>query len=290
VVALAVQLRLPGLRTRLGGAGAPPRNVIRGDAVRLVGLVGMLSHAGSAVVGLGMLLWLNGSLPMVPPPPALWNTESPAGWWPTVTIFASLLWLPAYLALLFGQRTVARLLAVVALGTGMVVSVLRFEPDAPFVFSDLAFLAFTALPVLALVAFHRDAPRVRPGPWLIALAVTVAVEASSLLTWPADPGTFPILDWPATVSVMLVAAALVHFAMPGRTPAWSLALALLGAVAFGLRLLTLMDYAHAASIWQRDTLIVFGLVEIGAVAAVTVPLAILADRALRRLPAVSSAA
>jgi hypothetical protein len=172
----------------------------------------------------------------------------------------------------------------------LVANLLRFDPGAPFALSDLAFDAFAAVPVLALVAFHRDAPPVRPGPWLIALVIAVAIEASFLLTWPADPGRIPSLDWPATISVMLVIAAVVHFALPGRSPAWSLALALLGTAAFGLRLLTLIDYARASPYPERDTVIVLGLIEIGAVAAVTVPLAILADRALRRLPATSDAA
>src|SRR5262249_50882971 len=45
VVGLAVRLRLPGWRLRFGGRGAPPRNVVWGDAVRLVALIGLLGHA-----------------------------------------------------------------------------------------------------------------------------------------------------------------------------------------------------------------------------------------------------
>jgi hypothetical protein len=284
VVTLAVRLRLPGLRLRLGGTGAPPRNVVWGDAVRLVALIGLLSHAASATVGLGLTLWASGQLPTLPPPPVEWHTALPAQWWQSVTVVDHLLWLPAYLALLFGQRSLGRILAVLALSVVVLGNLLRFDARAPFVLSDVVFLAFAALPVLALVAFHRDAPPVRAWPWLVALPVAVAVEAASLFAQPADLRIFPLLDWPATTCVMLVTAALVQLALPRRAPSWSLALALLGATVLGLRVLTLMEYAHAAPEGQRTTLAALGLVEATAVIAVTVPLAILAARALRRLP------
>src|SRR5215813_13166298 len=60
VVALAIQLRLPGLRRRLGGAGASPRNVTWSEAIRLVALIGLLSHAAFAVIDLGTMLWIKG--------------------------------------------------------------------------------------------------------------------------------------------------------------------------------------------------------------------------------------
>jgi hypothetical protein len=285
VVALAVRLRLPGLRTRLGGVGAPPRNVVWGDAVRLVALIGLLSHAASATVGLGMTLWASGQLPAFPPPPAEWHAAPPAPWWQSVTIVDHLLWLPAYLALLFGQRLVCRILAILALSVVVLANLLRFDASAPFVLSDMAFFAFAALPVLALVAFHRDAPPVRAWPWLVALPVAVAVEAAPLLTQPADLRIFPLLDWPAAGCAMLVTAALVHLALPRRAASWSLALALLGAAVFGLRVMTMMEYARAALEAQRTTLAVLGMVEAAAVAVVTVPLVILAVHDLRRLSA-----
>jgi hypothetical protein len=264
--------------------------VLWGNAVRLVAVVGLLSHAASATVGLGVMLWVGGRLPIAPPPPAEWHTALPTGWWPSVTVVAHLLWLPAYLALLFGHRLVAQLLAVLALGAVVLANLHKFDTGAPFVLSDLVFLAFAALPVLALVAFHREAPRVRARPWLIALPVAALVELGFLLAQPIDLRRFPLLDWPATTCVMLVAAALVHLALPRRAPSWSLALALLGVAVFTLREMTLMEYVHAAPESQRATLTTLGLLEVAAVAAVTVPLAILAARALRRLPAASSPA
>jgi hypothetical protein len=83
---------------------------------------------------------------------------------------------------------------------------------------------------------------------------------------------------------MLVTAALVHMALPRRAPSWSLALTLLGAAVLGLRVVTTVEYGHAAPDAQRTTLAVLGLVEAAAVLAVTLPLTILAARALRRLP------
>jgi hypothetical protein len=285
VVSLAVRLRLPGLRLRLGGAGAPPRNVVWGDAIRLVALIGLLSHAASATVGLGLTLWASGQLPALPPPPTEWHAAQPAEWWQSVTVVDHLLWLPAYLALLLGQRMACRILAVLALSVVVLGNLLRFDAGAPFVVNDLVFLGLAALPVLALAAFHRDAPPVRWPPWLIALPVAVAAEAAAFLAQPADPRIMPLLDWPAMICLVLVVAALVHLAWPRRAAAWSLALALLGAIVFGLRGTTMMEYAHAAPDAQQATLTALALVEAAAVAAVTVPLALLAARDLRRLPA-----
>src|SRR5215469_6951437 len=69
VVALAVRLRLPGVRLRLGTPGAPPRYAASGEAVRRAVLALILVHAVFAMVGLGTMLWLRGMVPWVPRAP-----------------------------------------------------------------------------------------------------------------------------------------------------------------------------------------------------------------------------
>jgi len=81
-------------------------------------------------------------------------------------------------------------------------------------------------------------------------------------------------------TVLLVPAALAYLlgvlVRPGyRGSPWSLAFALLAPAVLGLRLLTLPVLPHAA--------VGVGLAEAGALAAICVPMAALAARALRRL-------
>jgi hypothetical protein len=120
--------------------------------------------------------------------------------------------------------------------------------------------------------------------------VAIALEVTMLVTQPDYLEALPLMDWPATMCVALVTAALVHLARPRRAPAWTLALALVGVAVFGLRVMTMMVYANAAPDMQRGTLIILGPIEAAAVAAVTLPLAILAVRSLRSLPAAPSPA
>src|SRR5262249_44066279 len=72
VVALAVRLRLPELRLRLGVPGAPPRYAASSAGVRRAALALVLLHASFATVGLGTLLWLRGNVPWVPRAGAEW--------------------------------------------------------------------------------------------------------------------------------------------------------------------------------------------------------------------------
>lgn len=283
VAALAVRLRVPGWRMRLGGTGAPPRNVVWGDAVRLAALIGLLGSATSVTGSLTNLLWLTGRAPWLPAPipEADYVLHTPS--FRAATI-ASLIWLPAYLALLFGQRRVCQLLAVLAIVTAGAALVL--DHLQPLTISTIAYAMFDVALVLALLAFHRDAPPPRRRPWLLALAIGITVQAGLPLTQPTDPHTFPLLDWPAICCLALVIAATTHLAgWKRRTPSWSLALALLAAAILSLRTLTLTDYVHAAPDAQRSTLLTLGILETGAVLAVAVTLATLANRALRRLPA-----
>jgi hypothetical protein len=107
VAALAIRLRIPGLRLRLGGTGAPPRNVIWGDAVRLVALVQLLVKAAWAVIGIGTMLWLSGQIPGPPVPrPQMLALHL----WDRLSFLAGLVWLPVYLALVIGHRRAGQLL------------------------------------------------------------------------------------------------------------------------------------------------------------------------------------
>ena len=270
VVALA-------LRLRLGGTEAPPRAFAWGEAVRLVALVGLMVNAVTATVGGGVMLWVAGQLPWLPSPPegtglAVWH-------------LAGLLWIPAFAALLFHHRQAAQLLALGALVPAAAVSAVELAGGAaPFTVATWFALLTEVLLVLALGAFHRDAPPAPRRPWLIAYAVGVAVMPPVVFL--AQPiGGQLLLDWAGICSIAAVVAAVAYLAMPGRrSPAWSLALALVAAIVLAQRILTLLDYRMFADGPERSTLTVLGVVETVAVLAATAVLAALAARTMRELP------
>jgi hypothetical protein len=279
------------VRLRLGAAGAPPRYVAWGEAVRLVALMGLLVRAAAATIHAGSTLWLAGRLGGLPAPPADWAPSLAPSAWHTVSTVAGLLWLPAYVGLLLGHRRAAQLLAFFALLPAAVaaisVTVDLVAGTAPLVITTWANLLLSALLVLALAAFHRDAPPVRRRPWLVALALGIAVLLGlSLLARPTNP--WVLLDWPGLYCLALLSAAVAHLAGPtlgrrGRAPSWSLALALLALTVFGLRVVTLLDYIGVTPGGQRSALLALGAMEALAVLAVGIPLARLAADMLRRL-------
>jgi hypothetical protein len=107
----------------------------------------------------------------------------------------------------------------------------------------------------------------------------VATGFVALTARPAE-AFLALLDRAGVYSVLLVAAAVPYLLVVAVRPAlrgspWSLAFALLASAVLGLRLVTLPDLPPAA--------VGLGLAEALALAAVCVPSAALARRALRRL-------
>lgn len=256
------------VRLRLGVVGTSPRYRAWGEAVRLVALVGLLVHAVNALAGLGSLLLLPERFPTL----AVSNQ--------TVAVWAllGLAWVAAYLALVGGYWRAARLLAVLSLVPALInVGVGVATTGADHLATRAVELAVVAMPVLALAAFHREAPPIRPRAWLIALPVG-AVLVTAVLLVTQFPGGEVFLDWPGLACVAVIAAALVH-----RRGSWAAAIALLGGAALVLRAVTLLDYLGNAT--GQHVLIAAAVVEVAAVSLVGVPLAVRAMRTLHKLPA-----
>ena len=242
-------------RLYLGGAGAPRRYFAWGQATRWAVLVVLLEHAVRALAGFVFLAWAHRQLGWLPAPPArVLATQSDTGLWPTVWYAVGYAWIVAYLALVLGYRRTAQAIAVLAIapdliylvqsqfGIGQVPRLVPWAigPWAMWVLIDL-------VPVLAMAAFHRDAPPVTRRPWLLALPITFLLVAVPLLaveftghdSWvPGAPGLFCIL----------VAAACLAHAPQARSRAtagvWSLTLILLAADTALLRLFTLGIYPN----------------------------------------------
>ncbi len=292
VAALAVRLRLAGV-------GAPPDCFAWGEAVRRVALIGLLAQAMWAPLEVGFSLWSVGKIPWLPAPPADSPFHVPPSMWQVAWGLVGLVWVAAYLALVFGYRRAGQVLAVLAfvpwaadriiatVGHASRLGAPAFE--FALIWSDLL---ITALPLLALAAFHRDAPPVPRRPWLVALGVGIALHIALAFLMLPPPMHEPalwmmVLDPPGVWSIALVAAAVVHLTRLalGRTaltPTWPLALALLAPAVLAARVLTLLPYAFSSQFVPRSMLPV-GILEAVAVLAVGIALAVLAAQALRRL-------
>ena len=242
-------------RLYLGGAGAPRRYFAWGQATRWAVLVVLLEHAVRALAGIVFLAWAHRQLGWLPPPPARVLAAQPAtGIWPTVWYAVGYAWIVAFLALVLGYRRTAKVTAVLAIapdliylvqsqfGIGQVPRLVPWAigPWSMWVLIDL-------VPVLALAAFHSDAPPVTPRPWLLALPATFVLVAVPLLAvefaghdgWlPGAPGLFCVL----------VAVACLAHTPQARSRAtsglWSLTLMLLAADTGLLRIFTLGVYPN----------------------------------------------
>jgi hypothetical protein len=305
VAALAV-------RVRLGGAGAPPRFVVWGDAVRLVALLALLGQAAASFAGLWFVLRVHGVLgaPLFDPgfdydamygPPG-----SPARIWYVAQIVLGLAWIAAFLALVHDFRRAARvlvLLAAIPPAVELIRAVVAAAGSSAWegvLIHSFPQALFTAVAVLALIAgFHRDAPAVRPRPWLIALAagaagiLVVALPVIGSMTTPGEPTTATLIVVQLVMdaglySTLLIAAGLtyagVHVLAPHRrTPSWPLALAILAVPVFVARFGTLPAYDMISADYPAVFLVARG--QTAGLVLVGMALLAMAGQALRSLPA-----
>lgn len=289
VVGLAVRLRL-------GVAGASPRSVAWGQALRLVALMGLLVNAAAVTIDAGTRLWLSGRLGWLTAPPAEWVPATPTGTLRALWDLAGLLWLPAFVGVLLGQVRAGRMLAALAVLADAVAAVSATVDLAagatPLLLTIWSHLLVDALVVLGLAAFHRDAPPVTRRPWLIAFAVGIAVLLGLYVALRAASPSI-LVDWPGLYCLLVLGVAVAHLTAPERraigAPAWSLALAMAGLGVLGMRVLSLLDYGVIIAGGERVALLAVGTAEALAVLAVGVPLARRAASALRSLQPESTA-
>jgi hypothetical protein len=288
VVGLAVRLRI-------GNSGGPPRYVARGQALRLASLMGLLAFAVLGILDGAARLASAGKLPWLLAPRPEWTLSLPANRLRLAWEFAGLLWAVAYVALVYGQRRAARLLALLAVvstvGSIVTAAVERARLGlGPFVPMLWFSLLLELLVVAALAAFHRDAPPVPRRPWLLALPVGAALGVGLLRIAYRNIDRMPPLDWPGLCCIVLVVAAIAHPAAARLgwvrpSTSWSQALALLAPAVLGLRLISLLE--APTSIAGESTWLTLGIIEAAAVVATGAAQAALTIRALHALPSLS---
>jgi hypothetical protein len=292
VLALAVRLRL-------GAAGAAPRHLLLGAAVRRAALIAVLVNTVLGLIGVGGRLWSAGALPLVPGPRDDWVMPMPAGVLSTALQLTGLLWLPAYLALVLGFRRQGRALTALAVLPGAVGAVVGAvggldEAGPRAAVGPVALLLFDGLLLLALVAFHDGAGPPDRRFWLVALPA--ATVGGGLLVVAQIPlvgaGYYYGFDLPGLWCAAVVAATLAYLVVrarrggpPAEPPAWPLALALLAAATLALRVVTVVPYAAGPAFPGRRELLTMGVAGVVAVLAAGLPMAVRVTRALRSAPA-----
>jgi hypothetical protein len=237
-------------RLYLGGAAAPPRYFAWGQAIRRAVLTVILVHALLAVNVLVFLVWSRRLVGWLPAPPAS-LVVAPGGVWDMLYYLVCLAWIVIFLTLALGYYRTARVLAALAIVPGLV-ALLQAQltgimpaPFGPWIFWVLVDLA----PVLAMTAFHRDAPPAAPGPWLLALPAGYVLVYGPLLALQVTGNFAWLPDFSGLCCILVSLACLAHAPRARSRQAngsgvWSLTLVLLAAVAGAYRIVTLTGYLH----------------------------------------------
>ena len=175
-------------RLYLGGAGAPRRYFAWGQAVRRAVLAVTLVHAARGLDGIRAPAWTHRLFGWLPAPPANIPTAPSGGIWPTTGYVVGCAWIVIFLLLVLGHYRTARVIAALAIVPDLV-ALLQHQltggllpPYGAWAFWVLLNLA----PVLAMAAFHRDAPPAARRPWLLALPASYLLVYVPLLARPGD--------------------------------------------------------------------------------------------------------
>jgi hypothetical protein len=240
-------------RLYLGGAGAPRRYFAWGQAVRRAVLAVTLVQAVRGLDVLVRTAWSRHVFGWLPAPPAGIAPGTPGGILPpAVWYLVAYAWIVSFVALVLGRYRTAQVIAALAivpdlvwLLQGQFAGALPPAPLGPWAFWVLLNLA----PVLAMTAFHRDAPPAARRPWLLALPAGYLLVAVPLLALQATGNSAWRPDFSGLYCLLAALACLAHAprAWSRRTVGsgvWSLALTLLAADAGAYRICSLTDYLH----------------------------------------------
>jgi hypothetical protein len=267
VVALAARLRLTT-------PAAVASRAVCGHAVRVVALVVLLVNSIALPAAIVQYWWLTTGMPLPEATERALEAHPVADPGADIDLFG-VLWVAAFLSLLAGQYRAGKLLAVIALAPSaaivLAMAVKGNDGPASEVLTRWGDLLVNAAMVATVAAFLPTRPAPRRRPWLIALALVLAVSpvvAVLPLFQSIDEPAW--LDWPGLLCLAWIAVALVprvHRSLPAAT-----AVILLGLPVMGLRLVWLAYSVALLAESETDgrLLITVAVAEALAVAAIEV--------------------
>jgi hypothetical protein len=247
------------VRLYLGGTGAPRRYFTWGQAVRHAVLAITLFQAVRGLDVLVRTAWGRQVFGWLPAPPAGIAPGTPASILPPAAwYFVAYAWIVSFIALVLGRYRAAQVIAALAivpdlvwLLQGQFTGTLPPTPPGPWAFWVLLNLT----PVLAMTAFHRDAPPAARWPWLLALPAAYLLVAVPLMALRATGNSAWLPDYSGLYCVLVALACLAHAPRAWSRQAadsgvWSLTLALLAADTGAYRIFSLTDYLHDPQLIQ----------------------------------------
>jgi hypothetical protein len=244
-----------GLAARLylgNGAGALRRYFAWGQAVRCAVLAVMLVNAVRGLDALVLTTWSRRVVGWLPAPPASIVPGSPGPWPPVVWYLVDYALIVVFVLLVLGYYRTAQVIAALAIVPDLA-RVLYGQFTGRFLAAPIGPWAFWVLllcvPVLAMTAFHRDAPPAARRPWLLALPANYLLVVVPLLALQATGNSAWLPDFSGLYCILVALACLAHAPRAWSRQAagsgvWSLTLALLAADAGAYRIFSIADYLH----------------------------------------------
>jgi len=239
-------------RLYLSGAGAP-RRFAWGQAIRWAVLAVTLVEAARGLDALLLTSWSRHLLGWLPAAPASLVVSVPGGPWPpAVWYLVSYAWVVVFVTLVLRYYRTAQVIAALAIVPDLV-QLLVGQFGARFLSAPVGPWAFWALldlaPVLAMTAFHRNAPLAAPGRWLLALPATYVLVYLPLVALQATGNSSWLPDFSGLYCLLAAMACVAHAPRAWSRQAagsgvWSLALVLLAADAGAYRIFSIADYLH----------------------------------------------
>ena len=234
-------------RLYLGGAGSPRRYFAWGQAVRRAVLAMVLVHAVQGLTDLTLLAWRRHQAGWLPAPLA----GPVTGTWPVVLQDIDCAWIVIFLALVLGYHRAARAVAALAVAADLV-AMLQVQSAGimvrPLAWWSIWFLLGLA-PVLAMAAFHADAPPTGRRSWLLAMPCYYLLVPVPVMVIQATGNQAWLPDSAGLGCLVVSLACLVHAPRAlsrshqrADSGVWSLALTLLAAVAGAWRVVSLGSY------------------------------------------------
>ncbi len=238
------------MRLYLNRAGTARRYLPRGQVARYAVLAVTVVQAMRGLSGLVAMAWSRHLFGWVPAPPASMMASGPAEPAQAVFYVVGYGWVVVFVLLVLGYYRPARVVAALAIVPDLVV-LLQHQFNGRLPTPSAGAWAFWVLinlaPVLAMSAFHRDAPSPARWPWLLALPVGYLVVYAPLLALQATGNSAWVPDFSGLYCILVAIACLAHapriwFGQVARSGLWSRTLVLLAVDAGAYRIFSITDY------------------------------------------------